>query len=263
MSRLLLMALLLGLSIRAGADLFPDNAASTAAAQAGVADALAVCEEGPVSACAQAKRAVYSPQCESGDLQACVKAGDAYTDDVVDLDRAAASYARACDGGVAEGCQSLGGLYDSPALIQIRDQQRASTYFQRARALYVRGCESNDARSCAGLLGMLEAHQISGTPIEIAGLGTKTRSLFEADCTAGKVSACNDLADLCVRAGREDNSCYVSGLERACALHDGKACWVLGWTYRKGARGVHEDARRAAENFQRACSAGYKPGCNP
>jgi len=219
-------------------------------------------EESLITTCVEARRSFYAPRCDGGDLNACVAAGSAYASDIVDFGAAILAYGRACEGGIAEGCHGVGGIYGSPVIDRFYNPELARPFLERARELYAARCRVEEARACASLVDMLENGQVrEATRGERKRLAKKTHMLLLAQCRQGLASACGDLADFCVRQGREDDKCFLFGLQSACKLGDSKACWVMGWTYRRGARGVRSDAATASEYFARACEGGYRPAC--
>lgn len=118
----------------------------------------------------------------------------------------------ACDGGVAAGCATLGGLYDSG--------HGVSQNYTQARSLYERACEGGEMVACNNLGWLYDKGH--GVPRNYA----QARFYYERACDSGEMSSCNNLAFL-YYYGRGVPADYTKAralLTKACEGGEEAAC---------------------------------------
>jgi uncharacterized protein len=231
--------------------------------------------------------------CTAGDLGGCAIAGVAYglgQGVPRDLARARALEERACDGGSAEGCFTIGfaSLYgmagferDTARAAQVLESTCAGGHsnacfqlgwnyefgrtvardFARAALFYDQACENastaDDMMGCH-FLGSAYADG-RGVAVDAA----RAAQLYERACRAGNGHGCNNLGQLIqegrVRGGRNPGrASLIYG--RACKLGNPSGCNNLGMLYARG-YGVEQDEDRAKQLFRQACEMALRPAC--
>lgn len=237
---------------------------------------------------AEAARQRYAALCDQDLPEGCWKLGNVLSqagkhDDAVRLFR------RACEEGLAAGCNSFGFcLYTG---------QGATWNVGEAAAAYERACELGDEYGCANVG---ELHQFGiGVPIDLAAAASAygracdevavagcarlgelvergeggrkrdagaARDLYVRGCDAGAPEACRALAALDERGGKGGASTIAKLYQRAydLALEQAKGnpyyAYVIGTFHRDGIA-VTRDAKEAAVWFDKACEGRDPIGC--
>jgi hypothetical protein len=88
----------------------------------------------------------YRAGCSAGRADDCMRVA-VFTED---LENRPGLYQRACDGGIAQGCEARAGAWAALAHARQDPQQRAEL-FAKAFALYEQGCTGGDAGACSSL----------------------------------------------------------------------------------------------------------------
>ncbi len=150
----------------------------------------------------------------------------------------------------AAGCADLGYRVEHGA-----DGVQASR--AHAAALYQRGCDHGHGLSCANL-GVVLEQGIQGAPDLPA-----ARLRYQQACTLGWGASCGDVGVMLAagEGGAIDLPASVAALERGCDLDDGASCRILGQRAEEGARGVLQDAERAAALLEKACRLQETDAC--
>jgi TPR repeat protein len=183
-------------------------------------------------------------KCEDDDLAACVKAGkEAYEDDQ-DYDKTKKYEKKACDGGEAQGCELLAGLYLLGKGVK-KDEEKAVELFQKA-------CDGDDAHGCEALGKMFR----DGRGVT-ADLGKAKKFLTKA-CDADAYGACTSLALDAMKSGDKDKG--VELMTKACNGDDKIGCMGLGALYLHG-NGVKKDLEKAKQILGKSCKLGEKSAC--
>ncbi len=180
--------------------------------------------------------------CDRSNARACLQLGGAYFngDGVApDPARAAEPLARACLGGVREGCPAAVGLFGEGAHVP-RD-------LERTEQLMKRGCDLGDA----GLCHMQGQFLISGM-VPGGREGEAIGPLSKA-CDSRIGEACSELGQLLARGtGAPADPARARRLfDQACRLGDWSGCMNLGVGQASGAGG-HVDREGAELSFRRA-----------
>jgi TPR repeat protein len=127
--------------------------------------------------------------CAAGVAAACSTLGDIYhlgSGVTKDRARAAAFYARGCDGGDPEGCFDLADFHRY-GFVEPVDGSRAALLAARGIALFEDACREGDADMCHAL-GQ-RYRQGSGVLRDPG----RAAALFEQACDRGSILACEDL----------------------------------------------------------------------
>ncbi len=169
---------------------------------------------------------------------------------------AAASFARACDLGLAVGCSNGDTLAAGGADFGRGSTSLAYAWAYQDTASLDEACESGDPESCYLLAS---AHR--------AGRGvtqdeTLARELFTRSCDLGWAAGCSSLAEIYLRGDgvAVDSERAAEGFSRACGAGEAMSCLRLGLMYRLG-QGLAPDLRRAAELMEQACAMGLPEAC--
>ena len=169
---------------------------------------------------------------------------------------AGASFARACELGLAVGCVNADTLVAGGA-----DFERASTSLAYAWAYQDtqplgEACESGDPESCYLLAS---AHRAGRGVTED---DTLARELFTRSCDLGWAAGCSSLAEIYLRGDgvAVDSMRAAEGFSRACGAGEAMSCLRLGLMYRLG-QGFAPDLSRAAELMEQACAMGLPDAC--
>ena len=194
----------------------------------------------------------WKAACDGGSANGCTSLGVLYQQGLgvtQDYERARELYQKGCDGGSANGCTSLGVLYQQ-GLGVTQD-------YERARELYQKGCDGGSANGCTSL-GLLYKQGLGGTQDY-----ERARDLYKQGCDGGEVAGCSGLGVL-----------YQQGLgvtqdyERARDLYkqgcDGGSaggCTNLGHLYKQGLGGT-QDYERARDLHKQGCDGGEVAGCS-
>jgi TPR repeat protein len=162
--------------------------------------------------------------------------------DLRDDARAAALYARACDGGHAQACEDLALMCEGDRGVP-RDRARAASLQQKA-------CDGGIAVACRELA---ERYAVGAGVAEDA---ARARALFGRACDAADADACFALGEICERGvgGPRDFAVAAASFERACASH-APACGSAARLYDEGL-GVAVDHARADTLFAQSCGEG-------
>jgi hypothetical protein len=233
-------------------------------------------------------------RCEAGQWQACHQLGQAFDWGWYSIDRdrprAAALYARACDGGYAPACETLA----SNASVGRGTPRDVVSAADRL----TRGCDLGDASCCQALASAHAAgrgvardgakalalarracdlsrsdartYWTAGPPCEWMATALETGQGLPQDTALSlelRQAACDrDEAGSCLRAARLlkelpgfDVGRVLSLYEKACRS-ESHACVELGAIYREG-DAVAKDDGAALRWFSLACEGGFLPGC--
>jgi len=183
-------------------------------------------------------------KCEEDDLASCVKAGkDAYEDDQ-DYDKAKKYLKKACDGGKAQGCELLGGLYLLGKGVK-KDEEKALELFEKA-------CDDGDAHGCEAAGKMIrDGRGGSADP-------AKAKKLLTKACDDEAYGACTSLALDAMKSGDKEKG--LSLMTKACDGNDKIGCMGLGALYLHG-NGVTKNLEKAKTILGKACKLGEKAAC--
>jgi hypothetical protein len=182
--------------------------------------------------------------------QSCLTAGSAALARR-DLSTANQTFGRACDRGVAAGCDGLaqlGGAFNSGQGAP-RDPGTAFKLFHRA-------CQGGSAAGCYGLGVLYHSGQGVTRSFEYAVFA------FKKACDKGHAQACNQVA-VAHSAGQgaaKDDAQAVVFYGRACDAGLMGACVVVGEHLEEG-RGAPKDEFRAAVLYSRVCEGRDDNGC--
>ena len=116
-------------------------------------------------------------KCQDGDFEICAELGDAEKD----YKKAAQLYKKACDGGIMDGCNSLGIAYDDGKGVA-KDVYKAAQLFQKA-------CDGGIMDGCNSL-GLAY-----GDGKGVAKDVYKAAQLFQKACDGGVMKGCFNLGD--------------------------------------------------------------------
>ena len=117
-------------------------------------------------------------KCQDGDFKICAELGDAEKD----YKKAAQLYEKACDGGIMDGCNSLGLAYGDGKGVS-KDVYKAALLFQKA-------CDGGEMAGCTNL--GYAYYFGNGVAKDIY----KAMKLFQKACDGGVIEGCNLLQKL-------------------------------------------------------------------
>ena len=160
-----------------------------------------------------------------------------------------AMFKRACNGGEAEGCWSLGSLFDLGLGVRQNDGE-ALQAFQLA-------CDGGAKLGCTSLAKLIDAGR--GTTADPA----KAVAILKSSCDRGYAHACSALSDhyFLGRGITKDYALGMSTLERACTGEDRASCLTLAMRYEVGMGGIAKDPVKAQRYYTRACESGVDMAC--
>jgi TPR repeat protein len=206
-----------------------------------------------LSACGRASR--LRARCLSGDVQSCSLAGDMYTTGqngtARDMVRAAEMYERACAGGMADICNTLGETYERTGTVE-GGVQRAEELFQRA-------CEGGSSAGCLNL------------GLAFAARDDKLRALelYERSCNGGWSAGCHHVGLVYDQGDGvpKDSGKAMAAYTRACDGDYVESCVVAGDFYARAdspTRDVPTATRlygKALAIYNEGCQAGTDADC--
>jgi hypothetical protein len=140
------------------------------------------------------------------------------------------------------------------------DQHR----YEDAKPLLEKACDGREMAACV-TLGEIYEDDHSMFADKYKDFAT-ARALYQKACDSGVMLGCTRLALAYVYgpdwpAGNPDLAMVNSLFQRACDGGDMLGCADLGYSYESG-RGVLRDLFRARDLYQKACLAGFGPGCD-
>jgi uncharacterized protein len=192
-------------------------------------------------------------QCEKGIGASCYKLGGMYRYGTSgagkNSTRALDFYLKACDRGVAQGCNDAG-------VATLTSGNPAD--MPRAIELYKKGCTAGSPYAC-GNLGVLyeEGRGVTqNIPQAIDLLNTACAKQVSPSCvTLGKIYELGE-------TGKKDAGRALTFLAQACDEGNGAGCYHVGLLYLNGAAtGVAKDPKLAVPMFKRGCGAGSGDSC--
>ncbi|MDP6579146.1 MAG: tetratricopeptide repeat protein [Vicinamibacterales bacterium] len=173
-----------------------------------------------------------------------------------DSSGAAASFARACDLGLAAGCTNADALA-SGAL----GFTRASTSFAYAWAYQdtpplQEACDTGDGEGCYLLASAYREGR------GVARDEAMARELFLRSCDLGWPTGCSALAEVYLRGEgvAVDFGLAAGGFDQACTAGEAMSCLRLGLMYRAG-EGIAPDETRSRALIAQACDMGLPTAC--
>ncbi len=227
-------------------------------------------------------------RCDDGEAAACYELGRMLSQGASrNLEQAAESYRRGCDGGLMKACTALGDAYAERRGVK-RDGAKARAYYQRActgnellgcarlgralskgrlgarhdlkRALklYRHACDGGEQEGC---LYLSDPYLYGYGVVENIGRGT---SLMRQACEKGCARACNNVGHRLEHGDGILPSNVFAALpayRQGCALGDGGCCTNLAFLYLRGF-GVERDIATAHEYDRRACELGNAWACS-
>jgi TPR repeat protein len=158
------------------------------------------------------------------------------------------SFRRACDAGEADGCRSLGAMYELGLGV--------ATDEARAAELYRQACQEGDALGCAWF-GIMCANGL-GVEKDV----DRAAQLYRRACDVGNALGCT-LLGVALEQGRgvtRNERAAVEAYRNACDREDANGCFRLAEAYANGI-GVARDEARALELYRKACVAGNPGSC--
>lgn len=160
-----------------------------------------------------------------------------------------ALFQRACFGGDAEGCWSLGAVYRDGAAGFAKNDVEAARWMSLA-------CDGDANVGCSDYATLVDTGR--GEPADPA----RAVSLLVAACDGGRATACADLANdyILGHSVTRDMAKGVALLERGCGYGNAGVCFLAGRKYQLGA-GVPADAAKATLLLTKACEGGIALGC--
>ena len=163
--------------------------------------------------------------------------------------QAAEWFEQACNGGVADGCFSLGFLYANGQGVKQNYAQAAEWYEQACNGGSVTGCYN---------LGLLYDN---GQGVEQS--YAQAARLFEQACNGGAAKGCSGLGSSYKNGqGVKQNYAQAAKLyEQACNGGVVEGCFNLGSLYYNG-QGKRQDFSTAKEYYGKACDLGNQQGCD-
>jgi hypothetical protein len=194
----------------------------------------------------------HEKACQGGDAHRCNSLGFSYMEGqgvAKDERRGAELFEKACQGRAAEGCFNLGLSYDEGTGVP-QDARLASKAYEKA-------CGGGSAMGCVNLgVRYLEG---KGVPQD----ARRAVPLFEKACAAGTGLGCLNLAK---RYGRgdgvpKDESRAAALFEQSCELGSAEGCFMLGGCYMQG-HGVPKDESRVPPLFAKGCEGGDAASCH-
>lgn len=164
----------------------------------------------------------YAEQaCDLGNSEACGALGNLYSSDLdalktrKDLNKAALSYLKACEGRVAAACFYLGVFHANGEGVQ--------QSYQSARGFFARACELNDADGCDALGNFYANPNKQIIPKQDY---SQAASLYQKACDGRRSSSCFKLATL-YRIGQgvqTDIAMAKKFYGKSCQLGDPQGC---------------------------------------
>jgi serine/threonine protein kinase len=136
--------------------------------------------------------ALYAKDCASGDIGKCFELGHCYdgsNEVMTDYPKALAPLIKVCNTGSADGCESLGALYEND-YYEAKDPSQSKAFYARAVPLYSRACASGDAGACFNLAMQYENGKGVQTDKE------KARQLYSKACSLGYPNGCTTLKQM-------------------------------------------------------------------
>lgn len=200
-----------------------------------------------------------SNNCRDGFAWSCNELGILLSEGTVvagDPSGAAASFARACDLGLAVACRNA----DVLAAGALRFTH-ASTSFAYAWAyqdpLPLRtACDSDDGEGCYLLAS---AYREGRGVVQDESMA---RELFSRSCELGWPTGCSRMAEIYLRGEgvAVDLGRAAEGFDQACGAGEAMSCLRLGIMYRTG-EGIAPDATRSLQLIEQACSMALPTAC--
>jgi TPR repeat protein len=221
---------------------------------------------GPTGASECQGAAACEKACNGGEACACGTVGALYLHGSSvgrDEKKGLALLDRACDAECAMACWALGNAYQSGAGTR-SDMARANRYFDRLNALCKRGCDDGDPDRCFTLAGSyLGEHGVVPDHARAEELYARSIALYEPLCDGGSAHACARLAVLQDHGlgTSESKPKATASYERACELGDAESCEEAAKRYSGRDKDLPKDEKRSAQLAHKACSAGRAVGC--
>ncbi|MBQ00149.1 MAG: hypothetical protein CL477_05655 [Acidobacteria bacterium] len=173
-----------------------------------------------------------------------------------DTNGAAASFARACDLGLAVGCTNADALASGGLGFT-----RASTSFAYAWAYQDtpplrEACDSGDGEGCYLLASAYREGRGVAQDEALA------RELYSRSCDLGWPTGCSALAEVYLRGEgvAVDFRRAADGFDQACTAGEAMSCLRLGLMYRAG-EGIAPDETRSRALIEQACDMGLPTAC--
>jgi TPR repeat protein len=191
--------------------------------------------------------------CDDGDALACNQLGlwlhDGLNGAEVDLEEAAARYARACELRAGIGCYNLAGQKAGGQGIP-RDPEGARELVLEARAHYQASCDAGALAWCSNLAGLLQRGE-GAPPSPEAAL-----ALYDETCEKGHDLSCLEVANMLLdgEGGARDPERAEALLRRSCERGFEPACNNL-------ALQVEERGGDPLPIFRKACERGVPIAC--
>lgn len=156
---------------------------------------------------------------------------------------------KACDGGDAAGCGSLGLMYQNGQGVT-RDEFKAVSLYRKA-------CDNGNARGCTDLGWMTELGRGAGKDPKTA------VSLYRKACDAKDPMGCEHLGVMYLNGNgvTKSQEQAVALARKSCDGGYARGCHDLGWVYESGT-GVKQDYSQAIVLNRKACDDGDSMGCN-
>ena len=201
-----------------------------------------------------------SNNCRDGFAWSCNELGILLAEGTVvegDPGGAAASFAQACEQGLAIGCTNADVLASGGERLT-----HASTSFAYAWAYhdtqpFRTACDAGDGEACYLLASAYRAGR--GVTQDEA----TARELFSRSCDQGWPAGCSSLAEIYLRGEgvAVDFGRAVEGFGQACRAGEAMSCLRLGLMYRRGEGGVVPDQPRSRALIEQACTMGLPTAC--
>ena len=158
-------------------------------------------------------------------------------------------FQRACLGGRAEACSSLGALYEGAAAGGAPDYVEAANWYRLA-------CDGGARHGCTQYAVLLDKGR--GVPADPA----RAVALLTASCDAGYATACGQLSNnyFGARAVARDDAKGMALLLLACKLGEPESCFNAGNRLSAGIA-VTKDQVAADTLWTKACDTGFKKAC--
>jgi TPR repeat protein len=182
--------------------------------------------------------------------EACFMAGSKFHSDGA-LDVAGASFARACELHVAEGCFNAG-------LMSAKGMGLPRKEYGRAAGYYALGCESTSATACNNL-GVLLSEGRDGVPRD----DRRAVMVFDKACAKDEPMACGNLGNMYFRGdgvAKDEKKAYAL-YDRSCKAGSDRSCGRLGLAYVEGAGGFPRDPAHGLDLLRRACDKDVADSC--
>ncbi|MEA2624037.1 MAG: hypothetical protein QOD06_82 [Candidatus Binatota bacterium] len=201
------------------------------------------CSEGRRSGC-ETWVMFLEASCQAADGESCKMLGDLKRDGrVVPANRleAGKSFGRACDVGLAEGCDELKRFADADG-----------------RAVFEKSCAGGDSYSCF-VLGEVHAHGLGVSQDRHAAI-----EFFERSCAGGWPRGCGRLGEVYLlgEGTPTDVGKAVENFEKACRGGHAASCSAVAMVYRRGIGGLGNETL-ADERQRQACRLGLSAACSP